>query len=51
MAVQVYAHPDGSYQWVEGTYSDSDIKAANASGNAADWVRANAQVVAPPQGH
>lgn len=48
MAVEVYAHPDGSYQWVDGTFTDADLQACKAAPNADQWIQQNATVLQPP---
>lgn len=48
MTVQVYQNSDGSYEWVEGTYTIADVDAANQSGDSITWIQANAQVVPRP---
>ncbi len=51
MTVQVVANPDGSYQWVDGTFTDADRDAANAAvtnGTWASWWAHNTKVVSEP---
>lgn len=51
MVVQVYAHPDGSYEWVPGTHSDADMEASNAHPDGPGaWLRENAEILPPPAG-
>jgi hypothetical protein len=46
--VTLWQQPDGSYQWVNGTYTPDDIEAAQAASDFATWASTNANVT-PPQ--
>ena len=45
----VYAQPNGSYQWVDKTYTEADVQACAAATDSKAWIEQNATIKQPPQ--
>jgi hypothetical protein len=48
MTIKIYKNDNGSYEWVEGTYTKDDFDQARAADDAVTWLEQHAEIIPRP---